>query len=226
MYSWCSCPVETEDEFKMSKVLFKKYVYSEYVLNHLEIKYSKMVINFFRLYIEPVLPYMLFYLRKHIKHYDQNSNMKLEGTFRGLQKGSTPVTPATKLFNSVALLCNIAERDISKHRKRKSYDVLSTKTYNNLRCGDEVNHRCQQILQKEWNLRGFYLSCRISSKEWLIVHDNDAVQSTISSGTSEESILPKFRRVRKVEVDDTSTFRCSCNFLRDLEFLVVICYQP
>jgi len=55
----------------MSKVLFEKYVYSEYVQNHLGIKYSKMVINFFRLRIEPVLPYMLFYLRKHIRHYDQ-----------------------------------------------------------------------------------------------------------------------------------------------------------
>jgi len=53
--------------------------------------------------------------------------VKLEGTFRGIKKGSTPVTPATKLFNSVALLCNIAERDIFKHHKRKSYDVLSTK---------------------------------------------------------------------------------------------------
>jgi len=45
------------------------------------------------------------------------------------------------------------------------------------------------------------------------VHDNDKnAQSTITFVTAKESILPKFRRVRKVEVDDTSTFRCSCNF--------------
>ena len=53
--------------------------------------------NWFRGYVKPVLPRMLFYKRKHIRHFDYYSNVKLEGVFSGIKNGTTPVTPGTTL---------------------------------------------------------------------------------------------------------------------------------
>jgi len=122
MVSWCSSSVSTEVEFNISKQLFIQYASSKDVINKLDISYSKIVLNFFRLYVGPVLSNLVFYKRKQIRHFDYYSNFKLESTVRGIKHGCTPVTPATSLDNSVAL--------ISSMDKRKNGSInLSTSYY-------------------------------------------------------------------------------------------------
>ena len=137
MFSWTSSTCETEEEFKISKALFLKYVVSQSVTDALDTNFSELVIKFFRNYVEPVLPYMLFYKRKHVCHFDNYTNVKIEGTYRGIKHCSTPVTPSTSLYNSVAILSNIAERNSGNSFKDKTTDVLSKKTWINLACGDD-----------------------------------------------------------------------------------------
>ena len=74
MFSWCSSSVETEEEFNISKQLFVQYVCSKDVIDKLDITYSKLVLNFFRLNVEHVLPNLVFYKRKKIRHFDYYSN--------------------------------------------------------------------------------------------------------------------------------------------------------
>ena len=66
MFSWCSLSVETEEEFNISKQFFVQYVCSKDVIDKLDITYSKIVLNFFRLNVEPVLPNLVFYTRKKL----------------------------------------------------------------------------------------------------------------------------------------------------------------
>ena len=215
MYSWCSSSAETEEEHLVSKALFEQFVYSDRVMKTLGTSYSKKVLNFFRLYVEPILPYMVFYKRKHIRHFDYYSNVKLESTYSGIKTGSTPVTPGTALHNSVALLSNIAERNSGKHHKANTYDVLSKKTWVSLSCADEVNLRCEQILTNQWSRRKSYISFRTGIQEWLVFH-NDETQTTNNGEKAVDlerlkSIYPIFRRVRKVSVSKNTNFVCSCS---------------
>ena len=138
----------------------------------LDTNFSKLVINFFRNYVEPVLPNMLFYKRKHIRHFDNYTNVKIEGMYRGIKHSSTPVTPATSLYNSVALLSNIAERSCGTSFKDKTTEVLSKKTWISLSCGDELNLRGEQLLTSEWNKRNMYVSCRSTSTQCLVTSNN------------------------------------------------------
>lgn len=153
--------------------MFEKYVFSKNVTEKLDTNFSKLVINFFRNYVEPVLPNMLFYKRKHIRHFDNYTNVKIEGTYRGIKHGSTPVTPATSLYNSVAILSNIAERSCGTSFKDKTTEVLSKKTWISLSCGDELNLRGEQLLTSEWNKRNMYVSCRSTSTQWLVTYNNE-----------------------------------------------------
>ena len=134
MFSWTSSACETAEEYNISKTLFEKYVFSKNVTEKLDTNFSKLVINFFRNYVEPVLPNMLFYKRKHIRHFDNYTNVKIEGTYRGIKHGSTPVTPATSFYNSVAILSNIGQRSCGTSFKDKTTEVLSKKTWISLSC--------------------------------------------------------------------------------------------
>ena len=128
MFSWTSSACETAEEYNISKTLFEKYVFSKNVTEKLDTNFSKLVIKFFRDYVEPVLvPNMLFYKRKHIRHFDNYTNVKIEGTYRGIKHGSAPVTPATSLYDSVAILSNIAKRSCGTSFKDKTTEVLSKK---------------------------------------------------------------------------------------------------
>ena len=213
MYSWCSCSVETEQEYIISKSLFEKYIYSKSVTDRLSTDYSKVVLNFFRLYVEPVLSNMLFYKRKHIRHFDNYSNVKIEATFSSIKNSCTPVTPGTGLHNSVVLLSNMGERNCGKKMKEQTKELISKKTWSTLSCADEVNHRCEQILSKEWSTRSSYRSCRIAFNQWLVTYNpniSNHNEFEYTSSVHSNYIYPRFKRIRKVSVNNNNTFSCSC----------------
>ena len=150
---------------------------------------------------------MLFYKRKHIRHFDNYTNVKIEGTYRGIKHGSTPVTPATSLYNSVAILSNIAERSCGTSFKDKTTEVLSKKTWISLSCGDELNLRGEQLLTSEWNKRNMYVSCRSTSTQWLVTYNNEL---DIRKQNGYKTIYPLFKRIRTVTVKN-SVLYCSCH---------------
>ena len=207
MFSWTSSACESEEEYQISKTLFLKYVVSKSVTDTLDTNFSELVIKFFRNYVEPVLPYMLFYKRKHVRHFDNYTNVKIEGTYRGIKHCSTPVTPSTSLYNSVAILSNIAERNSGNSFRNKTSDVLCKKTWINLSCGDDLNLRGEQLLTDEWNKRTMYVSFRSSPTHWLVKYNDN--NDTNKKSNHYKTIYPLFKRIRKVTVNK-SVFYCSC----------------
>ena len=208
MRSWTTSSCETEDEYYVSKQLFEKYVFSKAVIeltgNNI---FSKCVMNFVRQHLEPVLPNMYFYKRKHLRHFDHNTNVKIEGMFCGMKHGCTAVTPQTTLHNTVCILSNSAERKCGDYVKASTKDVLSSKTWNKLPCGNDLNLRGEQLLTNEWKLRHNYNSCRISESEWLVVYKDCKTKPS----SEYKTIFPLFKRVRKVQFID-KVFKCSCKY--------------
>ena len=205
MYSWTKSSCETEDEYNISKQLFEKYVFSETVQTITGgDTFSKCVLNFFRNYLEPVLPNMLFYKRKHLRHFDYNTNVKIEGVFRGMKHGCTPVTPQTSLHNSLCILCNAAERRCGEYEKSSTKEVLNTKTWVSLQCGNELNLRGEQLLTAQWKSKDQYDTVRINTTTWLVKYIEPLE-------VEYKTIYPLFKRIRQV-VFEKHVFKCSCQY--------------
>ena len=192
MYSFTLPSCETEEEYFISKQLFERYVYSKNVIDIAGATFAKVVLNFFRNYVEPVLPHMLFYKRKKLRHFDHNTNVKIESLFSGIKHGCTPVTPSTALHNSVCIMSNIAERKCGLSYKKSANDVISRKTWISLPCTDELNLRGEQLLTPQWNLRNHYSNCRITKSEWLVTYDNQKKKDNY------KTLHPLFKRITKV----------------------------
>lgn len=204
LYSWTHSACENENEYKISKQLFQQYLFSNNVVAVVGYTFGNMVLEFVRKHIEPVLPQMLFYKRKHIRHFDQNMNVKHEGTFSGLKYGCTPVGPSTTLEHSIITISNVAERKCGSIHKSKTHDVLRTKTWIKLRCGDKLNLRGEQLLNTQWCLKNKYHCVRVSPRKWLVRYDYEN-----NSHESYRTIYPLFRRTRTVECKN-NYFHCSC----------------
>ena len=166
-------------------------------------KFPIQVLNFVRLYVEPVLPKILFYNRKDVRHFDQCMGTKHEGTFKGIKYGPSPVTPSMDLHNTVCTLSNSAERKCGSVKKNKTKDILANKTWNTLSCGDKLNLRGEQLLCTEWIMSKSYSCHRTSSNEWYVIYDSYKQDQEF------KTIYPLFHRRRKVIVKKKYFF-CSC----------------
>ena len=207
LYSWTKPSIESEVEYIISKQLFEKYIFSNDVLKITGSTFPKIVLDFIRINLEPVLPNMLFYKRRHIRHFDQNMNTKHEGTFKGIKYGATPVTPSMSLHNSLCLLSNVAERKCGQIRKNKTDDVLKKKTWISLPCGDKLNLRGEQLLTSQWKLRGSYKNHRVASNKWLVTFDD----KDNHTNNNLKTLYPLFKRVREVTCN-CKYFFCTCKY--------------
>ena len=156
IYSWMNSTIESEEEYIISKQLFEKYVFSDPVINITGSVFGSSVLNFIRGHIEPILTHLLFFKRMNIRHFDQIFNTKLEGVFKGIKYCASPVNPSLTLDKSLTILSNNAERKCDNIQKIKTNDVLKTKTWINLSCGDKLNKRGEQLLSNQWNIRNKY----------------------------------------------------------------------
>ena len=205
LYSWTTSAVENEAEYIISKQLFEKYIFSKQVMNITGKDFAKKVLDFIRINLETVLPNMLFFKRKHLRHFDHNMNTKHEGTFCGIKYSSTPVTPNMSLHRTICTLSNGAERKCAHVRKNKTNDVLKTNTWIKLSCCHNLNLRGEQLLSKQWLLKDEYTSHHNSHKTWLVLFKEN------SSNTSFRTIYPLYKRVRKVK-NVRKHFTCSCRY--------------
>jgi len=64
-----------------------------------------------------------------------------------MKHGCTAVTPQTTLYHTVCILSNSAD-----YVKASTKDVLLSKTWNKLPCGNDLNLRGEQLLTNEWKL--------------------------------------------------------------------------
>ena len=207
LYSWTNSACENMCEYNISRQLFEHYLYSPDVVSVVGHSFGMMVLDFVRQHVEPILPQLFFFKRKHLRHFDQNMNVKHEGTFRGLKYGCTPIGPSLGLQKSLITISNVGERKCGTVHKQKTRDVLTTKTWVNLRCSNKLNLRGEQLMCNEWDLRNNYNSIHCSPTQWLIRY----APSTNNNVKTYRTVYPLFNRIRTVSIE-TNYFVCSCKY--------------
>ena len=89
-----------------------------------------------------------YYLRKHIRHYGEYTNSIHEGTNRGLKFNAAPVTPCTRLDNSIVILSQNGCRTSQKKMLKSARDICATKPHAKLKCANELIDVAEVYLQK------------------------------------------------------------------------------
>ena len=84
MYSWMKGNCSTYLEYKYSRYLFMKYLYSRVITNTFGVPFANSVAMFLKRHILPHENTFLYCIRSKIRHYGEYSNTPLEGTNYGL----------------------------------------------------------------------------------------------------------------------------------------------
>ena len=93
MYSWMKGYCSSYLQYKYSRYLFMKCLYSREIINTFGVSFSNNVAMFVRKHVLPHEKTFLNCLRKNIRHYGEYSNTPLEGTNNGLKHSSISTHP-------------------------------------------------------------------------------------------------------------------------------------
>ena len=97
MYSWMKGRCSTYLQYRYSRYLFMKYLYSREIIDTFGVSFSNNVAMFLRKHILPHEKTFLYCLRNNIRHYGEYSNTPLEGTNFGLKHSSIATHPGLSM---------------------------------------------------------------------------------------------------------------------------------
>ena len=200
MYSWMNHRCETRAEYKLSKKLLKEFVHSTIISSKLGTFFSSNFDAFFRKNVETHEAFYVYYIRKHLRHYEEYSNSSHEGTNKGLKYCAAPVTPNLRMDHSCAILSKQGVRSITSKKHYMTKQFRSTKPHTKLCCSNELVEKCECALQHSIDSLTDYECIRITSSKWLVrrLHYEDT-----------DKLIPIFSRVRTVTFKD-NVLHCSC----------------
>ena len=110
IYSWMKSSCETQEEYLVSKLIFKIFLSSKQIKSKLGTTFIENIENFVTKHIEPHEIQFCFYLRLNLRHFEDYTNSIHEGTNSGLKYNSTPVGSSTNIEKALAIICNNSER--------------------------------------------------------------------------------------------------------------------
>ena len=214
IYSWRTARVETEVEYKVSKLMFYKFLNTRQIRNTLGVAFIESVEDFVKKHIEPHETNFVFYLRKHLRHFDEYINCLHEGTNNALRHSAAPIGPTMCIENTMRVMNNNSERARIKKQIENSIQFVGTKLYSKLNCSKHLNKFGYEILLSSWTRKDQYVSIRVEEEKWLVIHKNndeggDDLKKTNTDHSKE--YCPKFKRVRKVILCEKKLI-CSCSY--------------
>jgi hypothetical protein len=215
LWSWAEPACETEEEFRLSSALFLQLLDSDQFAAAMQTTGAvDQVKDFYVRRIYPHLDHIVFYKRKHLLHFDTNSNSAHEGTNRGMKSHAAPTNPqhtlakATKVLTHQACLKSLSlQSDLA--RKINSKTLWSEQPTQ----GHVVDLALNLIIN-EWEQRGHYdIAGPFSDADsegifWLQFRKDQAIDD---SQDKHLGTVPRFKRVRKIHrCCETGTLRCDC----------------
>ena len=138
------------------------------------------------------------------------SNTPLEGTNGGLKYGYFAVQPHMKISTSASYMICQDEYRHTEQKRTAHINSCNVRLYNlNVKGSKETNRIVPKAvgeMQKQIDLADTYCSRRIDNTTWLVrTGNNEAIDPT-------KILIPRFRRVRKVQRMVHGAFECSCPF--------------
>ena len=194
--------VNTKKQYMYSKFMLSVYLDSEEVLNDVGEEYVEKVKKFIKENIEPHEKHFLFYLRKHIRHYEEYSNSPHEGTNNGLKIGANCSLPSMLLDTASKRLSDqgMLKYQVFMAQTLKQQNII--KPWNPLKCATHLIDRAAALLHQQWEVRERYNRCRVNENTWYLIYKEELRKQR-------KNIEPLFREVHTLTVKKNILY-CSC----------------
>ena len=213
MYSWMKRTCPTYLQYKYSRYLFMKYIFSSQVVNLFGIAFSNNVAMFVRKHVLLHKKYFIYSQRNHIRHYGEYSNTPLEGTNYGLKHSSISTHPGLSMDSSMVILSLLSD----KHVKKVNSNVIKQNKRQCMNYTNEVHDkltvRASSMVSNLVSLSNRYKCIRVGPKEWKVRKTFDKNQKRRGI----MSCIPDFDVLQTVNIMDTSKkhikqLGCSCTY--------------
>ena len=153
--------------------------------------------KFYRQNIFPILDHIVFYKRKHLLHFDTNSNSAHEGTNRGMKSHAAPTNPQHTLEKATKVLSHQARIKALKLQSTLARKANSTTLWSDQATQGHLLDLAISLISNECAEHTFYdiEGSFVHSEDrtdlfWLLLCRDQESQDT-QFGT-----VPKFKRVR------------------------------
>jgi hypothetical protein len=238
LFSWAQPSYcENEDEYKVSKALFLKFVQSKQVRDLFDQSFVDSVIMFVRENVFPHEARFCYYHRHGLFHLEIHTNCGQEGTNNGVKHNSAPVMPQNKLEHAIVTL------DFNATVKAQNTSIMlcqktnARKLWADTPTSGHVTDVCESMLQTEWKRSEDWIVHRDSQHRWFVIHrlendksnkngwsDDESESDESETEETEKNLtrsrdgspntfgpIPRFSRVYKVQVRPyNNVFGCTC----------------
>ena len=196
MYSWMKRRCLTYLQYKYSRYLFMKYIYSKEFTDIFGVAFSNNISTFVRQHVTTHENYFLFCHRNSVRHYGEYSNTPLEGTNFGIKHASISTHPGLSMDNSMVILSVQSDKHVCKTNGK----VIQANKRNCVNYKETVHRRltlmASSMLSNLVTHSSKYDSIRINTNEWL-------VRKTYIPPPSRKGYIPDFDVIQTVTAIDT-----------------------
>lgn len=150
IWSWAEPDCGTADEFQLSNALFLMFLESNEFAVAMETPAAvSQAKDFYNTRIYPHLGQFVFYKRKHLLHFDTNSNSAHEGTNLGLKNHAAPTNPQHTLEKATKVLTHQANLKALKLQSDIAWKVNSKMLWSDQPTKDKLVDLAVSLLTKE-----------------------------------------------------------------------------
>ena len=130
MYSWMKSSCMTLYEYKVSKILFLRFLSTTQLNKDLGLLFITSVQSFFKNNVEPHQSHYCFYQRSELFHLSKYTNAPVEGENTGIKvKSVVTVNPQMETFDTTTILTLNGIRKERNRAAENSRSSASTKPY-------------------------------------------------------------------------------------------------
>ena len=236
MFSWAQANhCETREEFNVSKALFLAFVQSSSITELIGSHLVDTIVEFLREHVSHHEDRFCYYVRRGLFHLETHSNTLHEGTNNALFNCAAPVMPTNSLERAVSTLHMNADLKTQNTCIMMEEKMASRKLWSDSPTSNHVTDLCENLLMTEWSKSDDWIAYRANAKRWLVCYrneedrHNDTTNDWVCGFDDEEKdgvddnalddgvkklrkfgVIPKFSRVREVQVNESSCLVCSC----------------
>ena len=190
-----------------SKALLFMYLKSDVVNAIFGDDGGEKILHFIRGCIIPHEQSYCFYLRKHVRHFENTANSGHEGTNHAIKCGPSRVLPQYSVDKSAKVQVDMDHHKFDLYHRRVANALLGQATWSSSSTVNELTLPAEFMLKSALEECERYASWRTADDKWLVIR---------SIERSVRSLSPRFHRLYTITLqchgDGAGCLMCSCNY--------------
>ena len=172
MYSWMKSSCMILYEYKVSKILFLRFLSTTQLNKDLGLLFITSVQSFFKNNVEPHQSHYCFYQRSELFHLGEYTNAPVEGENTGIKvKSAVTVNPQMETFDTTTILTLNGIRKERNRAAENSRSSASTKPYSKHNFANELVNHAEVHIEDQITLSLNYINLCITGNKWLVTRD-------------------------------------------------------